>query len=70
MEQRIKWPKSIERSRHRLLLLYATLSSFFAMVGYYVMNFDRLHAVAYAATAYVVLNALNYRSVLKRIEHR
>lgn len=53
--------------RHRRLIAFAVISVLLAFVGYYFFGFGRDQTLAYAITAYALLNVLNYRSVLTRI---
>ncbi len=60
--------RQIDRDRHLRLSFYVALSLALSIFGYLFMEFDRLHALGFGVTAFVLLNLLNYRVVLARVE--
>ncbi len=60
----------LERDRHLRLIAYAALSFSITMFAYYFLQFDRMRAIAYSICAFVLLNLLNYRFILAKIDVR
>ncbi len=61
-------PDHLSRQRHIRLFWYASVSFVLTLIGRYLLGFDQVHSIGYAATAYLLLIAVNYKSVLTRIE--
>ena len=61
-------PDHLSRQRHVRLIWYASVSFVLTMIGRYLLAFDEIHSAGYAATAYLLLIGVNYKSVLTRIE--
>jgi hypothetical protein len=61
------WNQSAdERERHIRAFLYMATAFGLAVLGYVQMGFDRWQTFGYAVSAYVILNALNYRAMFVR----
>ena len=58
----------ISRQRHVRLVWYATVSFVLTLIGRYLLGFDQMHSIVYAATAYLLLIVLNYKTVLTKTE--
>ncbi len=56
--------------RHRRLMAFAFTAVTLALIGHFFFDFGKEQTFAYAVTAYVLLNALNYRSVLTRMAEK
>ena len=58
--------RSAERQRHVRALIYLLVSLSLALLGNFYLGFDRGQTLAYAVTAYIMLNLLNFRAMFVR----
>ena len=52
-----------DRERHLRLAWYTLVALILSMIGHGLLGFDFARTLLYGVTAYVVLNALNYRVI-------
>lgn len=56
----------VDRERHLRAVSYVLVALVLALIGHYVLEFDRTQTIGYAVAVYVFLNALNFRTMFGR----